>query len=78
MLLWWSLGRGNPVVPSHWQATVSVMRVLLCGRKTVLLRSRYRTWIARHDLGLAAHSPSKSPMGGSAWSRQACRIPSGR
>jgi hypothetical protein len=21
MLLWWSLGRGNPVVPSRWQAT---------------------------------------------------------
>jgi hypothetical protein len=20
--LWWSLGRGNPVVPSRWQATV--------------------------------------------------------
>ena len=20
-LLWWSLGRGNPVVPSRWQAT---------------------------------------------------------
>jgi hypothetical protein len=23
MLLWWSLGRGNPVVPSRWQATDS-------------------------------------------------------
>jgi hypothetical protein len=22
MLLWWSLGRGNTVVPSRWQATV--------------------------------------------------------
>ena len=21
MLLWWSLGRGNTVVPSRWQAT---------------------------------------------------------
>jgi hypothetical protein len=21
MLLWWSLRRGNPVVPSRWQAT---------------------------------------------------------
>jgi len=21
MLLWWSLGHGNPVVPSRWQAT---------------------------------------------------------
>lgn len=21
--LWWSLGRGNPVVPSRWQATPS-------------------------------------------------------
>ena len=24
MLLWWSLGRGNPVVPSRWQATAGV------------------------------------------------------
>ena len=23
MLLWWSLGRGNTVVPSRWQATRS-------------------------------------------------------
>jgi hypothetical protein len=23
-LLWWSLGRGNPVVPSRWQATPSL------------------------------------------------------
>ena len=22
--LWWSLGRGNPVVPSRWQATPSI------------------------------------------------------
>jgi hypothetical protein len=22
MLLWWSLGRGNPAVPSRWQATI--------------------------------------------------------
>jgi hypothetical protein len=22
MLLWWSLGRGNTVVPSRWQATL--------------------------------------------------------
>jgi hypothetical protein len=21
LLLWWSLGHGNPVVPSRWQAT---------------------------------------------------------
>jgi hypothetical protein len=24
MLLWWSLGRGNTVVPSRWQATQKV------------------------------------------------------
>jgi hypothetical protein len=26
MLLWWSLGHGNPVVPSRWQATDSLAR----------------------------------------------------
>jgi hypothetical protein len=25
-LLWWSLGRGNPAVPSRWQATRSHTR----------------------------------------------------
>jgi hypothetical protein len=25
MLLWWSLGRGNTVVPSRWQATRSLV-----------------------------------------------------
>jgi hypothetical protein len=24
MLLWWSLGHGNPVVPSRWQATSKI------------------------------------------------------
>jgi len=28
MLLWWSLGRGNPVVPSRWQATTRSSRHL--------------------------------------------------
>jgi hypothetical protein len=26
MLLWWSLGRGNTVVPSRWQATTRLAR----------------------------------------------------
>jgi hypothetical protein len=26
MLLWWSLGRGNTVVPSRWRATACFLR----------------------------------------------------
>jgi hypothetical protein len=28
MLLWWSLGRGNPAVPSRWQATIEARHTI--------------------------------------------------
>jgi hypothetical protein len=40
MLLWWSLGRGNTVVPSRWQATLGGTYEDGC------LDSPLRTW---HD-----------------------------
>jgi hypothetical protein len=41
-LLWWSLGRGNPVVPSRWQATSNSAQIILL--TVIQLPIRNRIW----------------------------------
>ena len=53
-LLWWSLGRGNPAVPSRWQATSTITRRAVGGRAGRAASRHMRTLLGSSSTSLAS------------------------